>query len=304
MPAPYSARPLAALRRVWLFVPGANTAAHAAALQSQADVIVADLEEMTAPTDRPAARERIVALLADAATCGAVGAVRINLLEHDGYADLEGVMAGRPSAIFLPHAETPEQIAVLAEALTQLEARYGIRREATEIVPTIESARGLVHLAAILNASTRIRYAMLAVEDLASSLGARRTPGGLELLHARSRFLIDCIAAGRTPIDLPCTYRATDVLARDLETSTQLGFRSKCAVFLDHVDPINQALTPSEADACAAQAVLDAHREQTANGDRRTSGWIDAPDANNARRILGRYEESLRVRQPLGTHEA
>lgn len=304
MPAPYSVRPLAALRRVWLFVPGVNTAAHVAALESQADVIVADLEEMTAPADRPAARERIVALLSDAATCGAIGAVRINLLERDGYADLKGVMAGRPHAIFLPHAEAPEQIAQLAEALTELEARYDILDGATEIVPTIESARGLVHLGAILDASPRIRYAMLAVEDLASSLSARRTPGGLELLHARSRFLIDCIAAGRKPIDLPCTYRATDVLARDLETSTQLGFRSKCAVFLDHVDPINQTLTPSEADACAAQAVLDAYRKQTANRDRGTSGWIDAPDANNARRILERYEECRHARRPLGTHEA
>lgn len=291
----YPDRPLAALRRAWLFVPGADAAAHAAALGTSADAIVADLEEMTAPADRPAARQRIVSLLGDAAACGALGAVRINPLEQDGPADLEGVMPGRPGAIFLPHAETPAQLARLADALTALEARHGMPDGSTEIVPTIESARGLVHLGALLAASPRIRHAMLAVEDLAASLGARRTRDGLELLHARSRFLIECIAAGCQPIDLPCTYLAADVLAHDLDTSTGLGFRSKCAVFAAHVDAINQALTPSDADAHAARALLDAYRAQSASGHAAAPGRIDAPDANNARRLLERHAQCRRV---------
>ncbi|WP_321802641.1 HpcH/HpaI aldolase/citrate lyase family protein [Burkholderia sp. BCC1993] len=285
-------RSLAALRRVWLFVPGADTAAHATALGTSADAIVFDLEEMTLPADRPAARRHIVTRLADAAACGALGAVRINKLEHDGHDDLAGVMPGRPTAIFLPHAETPLQLVRLADALTTLEAHHGIAEGSTEIVPTIESAYGLVHLGAMLAASPRIRHAMLAVEDLATSLGARRSRNGLELLHARSRFLIECVAAGCTPIDLPCTYRAPDTLAHDLGTTTQLGFRSKCAVFAEHVDAINHALTPTDAEADAARALLDAHRAQTAPGHRAAPDgidWIDAPDANNARRLLERH---------------
>jgi citrate lyase subunit beta / citryl-CoA lyase len=86
---------------------------------------------------------------------------------------------------------------------------------------------------------------MLAVEDLAANFGARRTPGGQELLYARSRFLVECIAADCTPIDLPCTYRASDTLEADLDLSAQLGFTSKCVVFADHVSAVNQAFTPS-----------------------------------------------------------
>ncbi|EKS9916443.1 CoA ester lyase [Burkholderia multivorans] len=290
-------RSLAALRRVWLFVPGADTAAHAVALGTSADAIVADLEEMTPPADRPVARRHIVALLSDSAAAGALGAVRINKLEHDGHDDLDGVMPGRPTAIFLPHAETPQQLVRLADALTTLEAHHGIPEGSTEIVPTIESAYGLVHLGAMLGASPRVRHAMLAAEDLAASLGARRSRDGRELLHARSRFLIECIAAGCTPIDLPCTYRAQDTLALDLDTSTQLGFRSKCAVFAEHVDTINRALTPTDADADAARALLDAHRTQTAprHGAAGTSDWIDTPDANNARRLLERHALCTRL---------
>ncbi len=288
-------RSLAALRRVWLFVPGADTAAHTVALGTSADAIVADLEELTMPADRPAARRHIVTLLADAAACGALGAVRINKLEHDGHEDLVGVMPGRPAAIFLPHAETPLQLVRLADALTTLEAHHGIPEGSTEIVPTIESAYGLVNLGAMLGASPRVRHAMLAAEDLAASLGARRSRDGRELLHARSRFLIECVAAGRAPIDLPCTYRAPDALALDLDTSTQLGFRSKCAVFTEHVDAINRALTPDDTDADAARALLDAYRAQAVSGNGAMRDRIDAPDANNARRLLARHAACRRA---------
>ncbi|WP_235025540.1 HpcH/HpaI aldolase/citrate lyase family protein, partial [Caballeronia terrestris] len=196
------------LRRAWFFIPGADASRHADALASGADAIVVDLEEMTAPADRPAARELIVRALREAARRGIVGAVRINKLEHDGHADLQGVMSGAPRAVFLPHTESAEQLKLLDTALGDLERVHGIAEGSTEIVPTIESAKGLVALAALLASSPRIRSCMLAVEDLAANLGARRTPGGEELRYARSRFLIECIAAGCVPIDLPCTYRS------------------------------------------------------------------------------------------------
>ncbi|HEX6155294.1 MAG TPA: CoA ester lyase, partial [Burkholderiales bacterium] len=43
-------------RRSWLFVPGADEAAHAAAARSGADVIILELEDFTPPELRPRAR--------------------------------------------------------------------------------------------------------------------------------------------------------------------------------------------------------------------------------------------------------
>ncbi|CAE6794020.1 HpcH/HpaI aldolase/citrate lyase family protein [Paraburkholderia haematera] len=276
------------IRRTWLFVPGNHTEAHAVALQSGADAIVADLEEMTSPQDRPQARERIVTLLREAARTGTVGSVRINKLERDGHADLEGVMPGTPRAIFLPHAESAAQLAALDDALAVIEHKLGIPDGSTEVVPVIESAKGLVHLGALLQVGARIKCCMLAVEDLAANLGARRTPGGNELLYARSRFLIECIAAGCVPIDLPCTYQSAQVLGQDLEISTQLGFASKSVVFAEHVPAIHHALTPSAEDVQAARALVDAHAAQQANPPPAGSAWIDYPERNNAQRLIAR----------------
>ena len=278
-----------ALRRAWLFVPGIDTSRHAAALASGADAIVADLEEMTTPEDRPIARERIVAMLREAARLGLIGAVRINKLENDGHADLEGIMAGAPHAVFLPHTETTDQLVALDAALSELEHIHCIVQGTTEIVPTIESAKGLVALGALLTVSPRIRCCMLAVEDLAANLGARRTPEGRELPYARSRFLIECLAVDCVPIDLPCTYRSPATLAADMDLSTQLGFTSKCVVFAEHVDAVNRALTPSGDAAEAARATGAAYEAQgTYAAD--ASNWIDAPERNNAKRLLARYD--------------
>jgi MFS family permease len=83
--------------------------------------------------------------------------------------------------LLLTHAETREQLVELDAALAAAERRHGREEGATEIVPTVESAKGMVALDALLSASTRIRCCMLAVEDLAANLGARRTPGAEEL---------------------------------------------------------------------------------------------------------------------------
>lgn len=280
------------LRRTWLFVPGNDEHAHADALLSGADAVVADLEEMTSPQERPVARKRIAAFLQRAAAAGTIGSVRINQLEHCGHADLDGIMPGRPHAIFLPHTQSVAQLAALDSALDAAERKLAITPGSTEMVPVIESAKGLVNLSALLEASARITCCMLAVEDLAANLGARRTPGGDELLHARSRFLIECVAADCVPVDLPCTWRSAAVLERDMELATQLGFASKSVVYPQHVPAIHRALTPSEADARTARALLDAHRAQQAEGraGRSGSAWIDYPERNNAQRLIARFE--------------
>lgn len=284
-----SRRP-AALRRAWMFVPGGQVVPQQAAIESGADVVVADLEEFTAPVARPAARSRIVEMLGECQRQKVVGGVRINKLEQDGHVDLNAVMAGAPDLIFLPHVESAGQIQKLDMAITECEKRLDLALGATEIVPTIESASGLLALGAILRASRRIQACMLAVEDLAANLGAERGPDSIELLHARGRFLLECKAAGCVAIDFPCTFRAPEWLAQDLRLSRRLGFYAKCAVYREHVAVINRSLTPSDEEVRAALDLIARYEQQGRNGAGYSDGWVDAPLANNARRLLARYQ--------------
>jgi citrate lyase subunit beta/citryl-CoA lyase len=89
------------MRRSWLFVAGADEAAHEAAARSGADVIVLELEDFTPPELRPKAR----ALAGEAFTkwreAGALAAVRVNPLETCGRDDLRVVMLARPDVVAL-----------------------------------------------------------------------------------------------------------------------------------------------------------------------------------------------------------
>ncbi|APX74404.1 HpcH/HpaI aldolase/citrate lyase family protein [Achromobacter insolitus] len=277
------------LRRSWMFVPGLDAAAQADGLASGADALVADLEEFTAAADRPAARPRIAELFASCRAQGVVAAVRINKLEDDGMADLRGVMPGAPDAVFLPHAESPAQIAALDQAITALEAELGLPAGSTEIVPTLESALGVHRAYDILTASPRVSACLLAAEDLTASLGAERGKDGIELHHLRARFLLDCTAAGCLPIDCPFNYRDMPALEADVRWARRLGLKSKCATVADQVKLIHAVFTPAPDEVAAAHDCVARYEAQRAG--RHDAERIDPPVYNTARRLLARHHQ-------------
>src|SRR6185503_17320617 len=94
------------LRRSWLFVPGADPAAHEAAAKSGADVIILELEDFTPPELRPKARALSRDVFDRWRQAGARAAARINPLETCGNEDLIGVLAGRPDLILMSKVAT------------------------------------------------------------------------------------------------------------------------------------------------------------------------------------------------------
>jgi citrate lyase subunit beta/citryl-CoA lyase len=264
--------------------------AHTRGLDSGADVLVADLEQFTAPADRPQARLRIVELLAQCRERHVVGAVRVNQLDADGLDDLQAIMAGAPDAILLPHTETPQHMVDLDAALLAHERRLGLPLGSTELIPTLESARAIVHTYAILTATDRISACLLAVEDLSEDLQLERSPEGLELHAVRSRFLVECVAAGRVAIDSPFNYRDPFALETDLKWARRMGFKSKCTVFAQQVAAIHRAFTPSDDDYRQAQGLIERYAQQQQEID--PGGMlIDVPDAHTARRLCARHQQ-------------
>ncbi len=203
--------------RSWLFVPGADAAAHRAAARSGADVIVLELEDFTPPELRPKAR----ALSADALElwrkAGATPAVRINPLDSGGLDDLMGVLAARPEIIMMSKVTSPEQVRSLEQATGS----------AVDLVPNIESAAGLLRACEIAMASKRVRAMLVASEDMAADLGTSRSRGGEELAYVRARFLVDCRAAGVEAIDCPYTFSDVKGAVADAIWARRLGYRMK-----------------------------------------------------------------------------
>jgi citrate lyase subunit beta/citryl-CoA lyase len=217
-------------RRSWYFVEGANDEALAAALDSGADVLIQELEDFTPPARRPHARAISPEVIGGWKAAGVVAAVRVNPLEDGGLDDLQAVMRGAPDVILLPKANDADQIRALDAAVTDLERSNGIAAASTELVPNVELARGLLNTFSICRASPRVSACLVASEDMASDLGAERSPGGGELDYVRARFHLECVAAGVMSIDRPYTWTDSPGVEAECLAARRLGYRAKSAV--------------------------------------------------------------------------
>ena len=279
------------LRRSWLFVGGADEATLLAAAESGADVLIHELEDFTAPAMRPAAREIGPSVLAAWKARGLVAGVRINPLAGDGREDLSAIMHGAPDIVMLPKVAEPSQIGDLDAAVTAKEQSLGIKPGITELAPNIELARGLIQTHEVCKASARVKCALVASEDMATDLGAKRSRNGEELKYVRARFHVECVAAGVISIDAPYTWTDDAGAETEARHARKLGFTAKSAVNPNHVSIINQVFTPSPEDIAKAERIVAAFEVAQAAGDGRVEldgSLIEVPIYRNAQTLLER----------------
>jgi len=273
------------MKRSWLFVPGADAAAHAAAAGSGADVIILELEDFTPPALRPRARALAARAFDAWRRAGATAAVRVNPLEGDGRTDLESVLPGKPDVVLMPKVVSARQV----EALEQ--ATGG----AFALVPNVETAAGLVNLASILKASPKVVAALLASEDLVADLGTNRSRTGEELAYARQRFLLECRAAGVEAIDCPYTFSDAKGAAADARWAKRMGYRMKSVVDSSHVRAINRVLTVQPHEVSRARKIISAFEESRRQGRERArvaGKLVEVPIYAAAKRLLASAAQS------------
>jgi citrate lyase subunit beta/citryl-CoA lyase len=265
-------------RRSWLFVPGADEAAHKAAARSGADVIVLELEDFTPPELRPRARALAAQAFGQWRKAGAIAAVRVNPLETCGRDDLRVVMLARPDLVMMSKVASPDQVRSLAELAPD-----------AELVPNVETAAGLLNTFHIGKASPRVTAMLVASEDMVADLGTARSRGGEELAYVRARFLVECRAAGVEAIDCPYTFSDLKGAVADARYARRLGYRMKSLVDPSHARAINEVFTPSKAELAKARKIVAAFEKARAAGKDRAKvdgALIEVPIYAAAKRLL------------------
>jgi citrate lyase subunit beta/citryl-CoA lyase len=263
------------MRRTWLFVPGADEAAHGEAARSGADVLIQELEDFTLPELRPKARALAAGLYDRWRMAGALAAVRINPLETCGRDDLAAVLAGKPDLVLMSKVETPVQVEALAAAAPGV-----------DLVPNVESARGLLRLAEIARASPRVVALLVASEDMVADLGTSRSRGGEELAYVRQRFLVECRAAGVEAIDAPYTFSDAKGAVADARWAQRMGYRMKSLVDPTHAKAVNKVFTPDLARAAKIVAAFEKARKEGNERARLDGALIEVPIYAAAKRLL------------------
>ena len=243
------------------------------------DVVVVDLEDAVPDADKDAARLAVAE--ADFSAAGTPVLVRINppgtpWYEHDIAACLDTTAAG----IVLPKGENPEVVAGLRDRLA--DSAPGLT-----LVLGIESAVGVARARELL--ATGVDAAFFGSEDFLADMGGRRTPGGLEVLYARSEVVLAGRLAGVAMIDQAVVAVEDETaFTADAETGRALGYVGKICVHPRQVALAHAVFTPSEAEIAEARRIL----EGAAAGVGVVDGlMVDAVHMRMAQRVLDRAEE-------------
>ncbi|MFO0454209.1 MAG: HpcH/HpaI aldolase/citrate lyase family protein, partial [Pseudomonadota bacterium] len=143
-------------RRSWLFTPGNHPRRVEKVFQSGADVAILDLEDAVAAEEKTAARASVVEALRRPRGWGGVG--RVNGWDTAWcYGDLQAVVGPWLDGLVLPKSECAQSVRTFDWLLTQLERERELPAGALELVPLVETARGVVALEQSCAASPRGR---------------------------------------------------------------------------------------------------------------------------------------------------
>ena len=285
--------------RTLLFVPGNKDRLLDKAPTAGADALLYDLEDSVPAAERPAARDKVRERLQGAAATPRY--VRVNGLIDAGAkeveADLAAIAVPGLAGIVLPKAQSREDVQFVACVLDRLERAAGLAPGTTEILPMLESARGVLFTYEIASASPRVASVIIGSAedaDLMTDLGCRWSAEGTELLYARSRVLLEARAAGiKHPLDgvFP-RINDTEQLVRDSEFARNLGYRGRTVIHPNQVEPVNRVFSPTEKEIADARALLEAFDAAEAAGSGAISfrgKMIDRAMVKTARELVTRF---------------
>jgi citrate lyase subunit beta/citryl-CoA lyase len=206
--------------------------------------------------------------------------VRVNGAGTEWFADDLALVAELElDVVVLPKA-TPDAVAALGQ-------------EGPPVIAIVETAQGL-RLAYETACSPRVVALIIGAVDLGAELGLEPRSDGLEILHARSRVVVDSAAAGvRPPFDIVHLGIEDDAgLEEQAAFARSLGFRGKVCIHPRQVPIVNRIFLPGEREVAWARRVVDGF-EASGEGVLAVNGeMIDLPVVERARRILREGSEA------------
>jgi citrate lyase subunit beta/citryl-CoA lyase len=275
------------IRRSLLYVPGNNPGMLQTGGLFGADVVILDLEDSVAPSEKDAARDMVSKALEKVDYSLTEMAVRINSLDTFAEQDLPVIVPCCPDQIILPKVHSASDVRMLAQLLDHLETPV---QKPIGIMAIIESPQGLAEIYDIAKAHKRLTGLILGAEDYTAMVGSLRTKAGEEIAVARSLLVNACAAVGIQSFDAVFTdANDEEGLIKDTLLSKSLGFSGKAAVNPRQVRTINELFNPSFDEITFAKRIIKALRQAEKEGSGVASiggKMVDAPVARRSERVL------------------
>ncbi len=276
--------------RSFLFAPGNHPRRVEKAMSLDADATILDLEDACPIAEKVATRAVIVAAYQQPRT--GLGYVRVNAMTTAwGYGDIVTVVQQGVDGIVLPKLESVDEIRAADWVVGNLERERGLKPGTIDIVPIIETGKGLANIRAICAAGTRVKRIAFGAGDFTLDMNMTWSRSEAELLPYRT----ECVLASRAAnIEPPIDTVWVDLKdAEGLRASTLaikgLGFQGKMCIYPDQVPLVNEILSPSAAEVAWSRKVVAAFAEAEKAGSasiQLDGKFIDYPIVYRADRVI------------------
>ena len=254
------------LFRSLIFVPGNNSRFLEKAKNLEADIVCFDLEDSVPDDQKTNARKLIKSALKSRKEYHSSVFVRTNSpLSGRIPDDLKEVVQKGIDGIVIPKVNNTKELAKIERILSKLEKTHKLKP--LQIIPSIESAEGVVNTYNIASFGKRVSAVVFGVFDLLNDLGVEYTKQPEGAVYSRGKIPVDARAAGVAAIDaIWQDVKDTKGLENDCKIGKNLGYTGKSIIHPDHISIVHKLFHPNKNELLWAEKVCKTYLESTKKG--------------------------------------
>ncbi len=254
------------LFRSLIFVPGNNPRFLEKAKKLQADIVCFDLEDSVPDNKKANARKLIKSALKSRKSYGSSIFVRTNSPASGKIPfDLKEVVQKGIDGIVIPKVNNIKDMKTIEKVLSGLEKTRKLKP--IQIIPSIESAEGVVNTFSIASFGKRVSAIVFGVFDLLNDLGIEYTKDPEGAKYSRAKIPVDAHAAGVAAIDaIWQDLKDSKGFQKDCKIGKSLGYSGKSIIHPDQIPVVHKLFHPNKSEILWAEKVCKTYLKSTKKG--------------------------------------
>lgn len=257
---------MAQLFRSLIFVPGNNSRFLEKAKTIQADIVCFDLEDSVPDNEKANARKLVKSALKSRKLYESSVFVRTNSPSSGKIpSDLEEIVQKGIDGIVIPKVNNVKEMKKIQTMLSDLEKTRKLKP--IQIIPSIESAEGVVNTFDIASFGKRVCAVVFGVFDLLNDLGVEYAKDSEGEKYSRRKIPVDARAAGVAVIDsIWQDLNDSKGLEKDCKLGKSLGYSGKSIIHPDQIPVVHKLFHPNKNEISWAEKVCKIYLESTKKG--------------------------------------
>lgn len=254
------------LFRSLIFVPGNNPRFLEKAKTLSADIVCFDLEDSVPDSEKKNARNLIKNALKTRSQYTSEIYVRTNSPTSGKIQDdLKEIVQKGIDGIVIPKVNNATELKKIEKTLALLEKKQKL--QPIGLIPSIESAEGVVNTHEIASASKRISAIVFGVFDFLNDMGIEYTKQPEGAKFARAKIPIEAKAVGVYALDaIWQDLKDEKGLIEDCKIGKSLGYVGKTIIHPDQILIIHKTFHPNKTELEWAEKVCNTYEKSTKKG--------------------------------------